>query len=162
LSWRSAFFAQAASDNAVRVQLNASSVAYSHRLHYLQMVTEKLSRGYAISPRASAPPARTHKAFVRFLQSLKSVEHVQRSLGFDDVARFRMYIDSLLDLADRIERLAPNFAGYVAPNPEYPWWNPSTGEVFAPCESPFELFDPTSPKMVKLERIIDALLREAA
>ena len=68
-------------------------------------------------------------------------------------------IDSLLPLAERIQHLAPNYAGFTKPNPEYPW-NPSGVEsgVIAPCEFAFPDFSPRDPRMGKLMRLIEDLL----
>ncbi|HLL91058.1 MAG TPA: hypothetical protein VK324_17290 [Tepidisphaeraceae bacterium] len=58
-----------------------------------------------------------------------------------------------------MERLAPNLAGDVGPNAEYPWWDPATGDVYVPCDYDFSFFDPNSPRMIKLEQMLSSLLR---
>jgi hypothetical protein len=159
MSWREAFFAQALSEYAVRQQLNNAKVEYSHQLHYVQMVTEKLAKAYAVSMARDAPPVVSHAAFVRLLQTTKSRPEIRHQLGYEDAASFRQFIDSLLPLAERIERLAPNFAGTTNPNPEYPWEDRATGQVIAPVQFEFPEFDAKSPQMVKLERLLGALIR---
>lgn len=159
MNWRDAFLRQARSENDLRRRLNDPAVEYSHRLHYLQMVTEKLAKGFQADVSDPEPPPTSHHALVRLLQTLKGRRELRQQLGFDDAAVFKQYIDSLLDLADRVERLAPSAAGLTQPNPEYPWKNPKSGVVSAPIDFDFAFFDPRDPKMIKFEKLIDQLVR---
>ena len=104
------------------------------------------------SPRTCA------QRFVRLLQTLKHQSRTRQQLGFQDQASFRSLINSLLDLAHQIERLAPNFAGFTRPNPEYPWRDLGTGAITAPEEYPFTEFDPRQIKMIQMEALLDGLL----
>ncbi len=156
MSWKSAFLTQAASDNHMRHLLGAVAVPYSHRLHYLQMTAEKLAKGW-LARESNPAPIPTHSGFVRLLQTLKGRPDVRRALGIRDAAVFKAHIESLLDLADRVESLAPSAAGFGRPNPEYPWRDPATGDVIVPAEFPFLAFDPRGANMVKLDRLIDDL-----
>jgi len=161
MSWHDAFLRQAGSDESVRRRLNDSTTEYSHRLHYLQMVTEKLAKAFLVRPTDADAPPTSHKVFVRFLRTLKGLSHLQRQLGYNDVAVFRRFVDSLLDLADSIQRLAPNEAHLTQPNPEYPWRDLATGEVVAPVDYDFPQFAPSSSKMIKLEKLVVDILRIA-
>lgn len=161
MSWSVAFFRQARSDNAVRRRLNHPDVEYSHRLQYLQMTTEKLAKGFASTSTAEQPPPPSHKAFVRLLQTLKVRPEIRRRLGYADAARFRAFIDSLLPLAEQIEDLAPSSAGQSRPNPEYPWADPVTGIIHVPAEFRFAMFDPRNTRMIKLEQLVESLIRMA-
>jgi hypothetical protein len=162
MSWREAFLKQARSENRLREVLNDPQVEYSHRLHYLQMVTEKLAKGFMADPSDPQPPNPTHGAFVRLLQTIKGRPEIRRSLGYQDAQIFRQFINSLLDLAVRVERLAPGAAGTTAPNPEYPWRDPVTGVVHAPIDFDFAIFSPRDAKMIKLENLLDSLIRIAS
>ena len=159
MTWRQAFLAQAHSDDAVRRRLNRDpEVAECHQLHYLQVATEKLAKAYSCPP-SGGPPSQTHKGFVRLLQMLKDRPDLRRRLGYGtDTASFRRLIDSLLPLADEIERLAPSLAGLSQPNPEYPWFDSGAEELVAPADFAFTAFDAANPKMVKLQGLIKALL----
>jgi hypothetical protein len=161
VSWRDSFLRQARSDDNVRRRLDDPLVEYSHRLHYFQMVAEKLAKGFMTGPEEAEPPRASHNAFVRLLQTVKGRPDIRRQLGYDDAVVFRAFIDSLLDLADQIERLAPSAAGFTQPNPEYPWRDPATNTIHVPAEFDFQLFDPRNPKMIKMERLLQALLRIA-
>jgi hypothetical protein len=156
MTWREAFLAQARGDATVRQILNQAKVAYSHQLHYLQMVTEKLAK--ALMCKQNAPPKASHSAFVNGLRNLKGRPDIRRKLGYDNKESFYAFINSLLPLADKLERLAPTFAGFTQPNPEYPWQSTGSGAVIAPVDFEFEEFDPRLPQMVKMDNLIRQLL----
>jgi hypothetical protein len=158
MSWRSAFVRQARSEQEVRKLLNSAAIEYSHRLHYLQMVSEKIAKAFQVGPDDPKPPEFVHRGFVRLLQTLKSRSDIQRALGFNNKRAYEQYIASLLDLADRVERLAPSLAGVNQPNPEYPWMDVATQTVIAPVDYSFSLFDRGNTRMIKLEALLDKLL----
>lgn len=161
MDWRTAFLLQARSDFAIFQRLNDSPTDYCHRLHYMQMATEKLAKSL-LSPPHSDPPEASHAAFVRMLQVLKTRKDVRRQLGFRHTAAYRAYLDSLLELASRVERLAPSLAGPNEPNPEYPWRDSKTQDVIVPAQFAFDEFDLKNPKMLKLAALVGALLRIGA
>jgi hypothetical protein len=143
------------------MRLAGAGVEICHRLHYLQMITEKLAKAL-LTPRGGDEPApTTHMMFVQMLQSLKRRPEIQERLGYRTVSTFRNYIDSLLDLAGKIERLSPNLAGLSRPNPEYPWRDKAAKRVWAPAEFEFPELDSTQPRMLKMHRLVDDLLRLA-
>ena len=72
MNWRDAFIAQARSDHAIFERLNTPGVEHCHRLHYLQMVSEKLAKGILTRPTQFDPPEPTHAVFVRLLRVLKT------------------------------------------------------------------------------------------
>lgn len=150
-SWSQAFYRQARSDYEMYLLLNREGAPACHRLHYLQMCTEKLAKSYQSDPRTNSRPVRSHHAFVRFMQLVKSRPEFRRRYGRSN-DQFVAMIDSLLPLSRRIEELAP--AGdQDAPNPEYPWEDGDTVRV--PVEEAFANIDFTSPQMIKLLRFID-------
>ena len=155
--------AQARSDWAVLKRLSGK-VETCHTLHYLQMATEKLAKALLTSPCGADPAPPTHVIFVRMLQVLKARPEIRVRLGYGDAAQaFRKYIDSLLDYAGRIERLAPDQAGFDHPNPEYPWLDKPKRQVLAPCEYSFDQFYPrdkkTITKMAKIDMLVGELLK---
>lgn len=159
MGWHEAYLAQARSDELIRKQFAATRVSYCHRLHYLQMVTEKLAKAMLTQPGGDKPAPTSHTAFVRMLQVMKGRPDIREGLGFIDAKLFRNYIDSLLDLASRIQALSPDVAGLHQPNPEYPWEDPLTHHVQAPVDYDFAQFDPRDPKMIKIDRLVSDLLR---
>jgi hypothetical protein len=159
VSWRAAFLAQARSDNNTRKLLNRSKVEYCHQLHYLQMTAEKMAKGFLTEPTARNPPPFTHTAMVRFLRTLKGRPDVRAQLGFTNhAAAFSAFIDSLLPLAEQIQRLAPNFAGESRPNPEYPWRPASSDAVIPPAEFDFPDLTQSTPRLIQLVELIEKLL----
>jgi hypothetical protein len=161
MNWREAFFRQASSDHLIRQRLNTPAVEYCHRLHYLQMMTEKLAKAFLTGPDDQEPPQFSHVMFVRLLRVIRGRPDMRRVLGYSDSAAFRQFIDSLLPLADQIQRLAPSVAGTTQPNPEYPWKPAADQDVIAPADYAFPLFDPRAPRMIKLETLLDRLVNFA-
>lgn len=163
MNWRDAYLLQARDDDRVRRRLAADpAISMAHRLHYLQMVTEKLAKGLLASaspPSEGNHPPKTHVRFVRLLQVIKSRPDIRQILGFENRERFAAYINSLLPYAERVQRLAPSESGTAAPNPEYPWFDKEGGIVCVPAEHAFDLFDPKSPHMLKLEELVSALIQ---
>jgi hypothetical protein len=118
LWWR-----QARSDLITLKLLRRHGADACHQLHYLQMVTEKLSK--ACFWRAGTPPPRSHSGFAQFLRRLGGVPMSKRKqlieiFGFGRFKDFQNWIRAILPLAYSLERLAPALAR-DGPNPEYPW-----------------------------------------
>jgi hypothetical protein len=111
MNWHEAFLKQARSKDRIRRLLNRPDIEYSHRLHYLQMVTEKLAKWMLADPADSEPPPAVHNAIVRLLQTIKGRPDLRKRLGYSDASIFRAFINSMLDLAGRVEGLAPSSAG---------------------------------------------------
>ncbi len=157
MTWREAFLRQARSENEMRHRLNDPKVEYSHRLHYLQMVAEKLAKAGLSSPADADPPKTGHNAIVRYLQTLKGQAFMRRKLGMKRNA-YRKFIDSILPQAYSLERLAPSAAGITRPNPEYPWRDPGTGDISAPIDYDFPEFSPLRLETIRIDKMIDQLL----
>jgi hypothetical protein len=161
MDWHEAYLAQARSDYAVLKRLDKSDVPYCHRLHYLQMVSEKLGKAVLTPAGSNQPAPKVHRFLVRMLQTLKGDPVIRRRLKYGtNVGAFRNYIDSLLDLAAKIERLSPDQAGYVLPNPEYPWWTDKTkSQVVAPTDYDFPAFNPRDQKMTLMNLLLEELIK---
>jgi hypothetical protein len=153
MGWHESYLIQARSEYAVLQRLSRPGVEYCHRLHYLQMVTEKLAKAMLTAVDTATAAPTSHAMFVRMLQVLKGRPEIRRQLGYSDAGIFKAFIDSLLDLAARIERLSPDQAGLTQPNPEYPWQDRTTDQVITPAQHPFTEFDPRDPKMLKIDRL---------
>lgn len=148
--WRSAYLQQARSDHAMLLQLMKEGAPLCHRLHYLQMTTEKLAKGL-LTPPGDTAYERTHNAFVRFVRVAKVRPEVRRICGFEGKAdQFTAYVNSLLPLAGDIQSLSPE--GEDHPNPEYPWM--IHGIIYSPAEFAFDNFQFTHPKMTKMIEFI--------
>ena len=148
--WRTAFLAQARSEYALFQQLrNDKSVAPCHKLHLLQMATEKLAKAFGTPP--GQRPPRTHKAFVNFVQTAAANPRVRRASHFAQRGQFAAYANSLLPLAQSIEDLSPE--GDDHPNPEYPW--EQNGQVVSPLEHDWRGLSLQSVPMLKLLQFLD-------
>lgn len=155
MTWRKAYFIQAQNDYLIFSEFKKRpDISMCQKLHYLQMATEKLAKAFLSSP--TDKPPNVHKALVRFLQMSKRRPEIRRQLGFENRHEaFRPYIDSILDLAGRIESLAP-VGGLERLNPEYPWVNGSDS-VIAPANYSFPEFG--HQELVKFQNLTDSLFR---
>jgi hypothetical protein len=136
MNWREAFLIQAWSDYEVFKKLNGDDLPPCHRLHYLQMASEKLAKGFLCKGN-DHPPKKTHFALVRFLQTSKHNPKWIKRLGYEGQNQVcASKIDGLLPLAEKIERLAPQGGDIERINPEYPWLD-NEGMVNCPARCSF-------------------------
>jgi len=137
VSWYYAFLSQAWSDYQVFEDLNESRHPNCHKLHYLQMTTEKLAKACLMEINGNSPPKTVHKAFVGFLRCTKSYPLWKKRLGYGHKKQaYAAYINRMIQIADKIEKLAPAISGTSQPNPEYPW-SPCAGDVRCPADYDF-------------------------
>ena len=158
MTWAEAFRRQAASDYQVFKQFSASGskVAGCHRLHFLQMATEKLAKSFLIGV-ASDPPKKTHLALVAFLRTISTNRDIRGRFKFGNHPKqFQAYIDSLIPLAERIQALAPLGGNLERPNPEYPWLS---GQQEVICPADYDFRELTESEIVRFARFIDTLLK---
>jgi hypothetical protein len=153
--WQAAFLKQAQSDFAIYELLQSQDVAVCHQLHYLQMLTEKLSKG--LTQQTGFPPTK-HKAFVDFLRIAKGRSDIQRLTGIRKKDRHQAFMNSMISTADQIESLAPKGGeeGLKHVNPEYPW--EQGGVVITPAEYAYTHLQLDSPKLIKLLSFVRLLL----
>ncbi len=130
--WQAAYFRQARSDYEAFQLLETSSAAFCQQLHYLQMTTEKLAKGFASSPGGPQQP-KVHRGYANFLQQIKRRPELHR-LFPGGPKQMNSYVDDLLPYAHLIENLAPTNAN-GGPNAEYPWQTPAG--VIAPADYAF-------------------------
>lgn len=83
LDWRTAYFQQARSDYDVLLKLiGEQDVPACHCLHYLQMTTEKLAKGFLTQPGGTRYP-KTHNAFAQFVKKVAQLNpDLQSVCGF--------------------------------------------------------------------------------
>jgi hypothetical protein len=144
--WRLAHFLQAQSDYALFKRLDDPQVPICHRLHYLQMTTEKMAKGF-LTPPGGPRPERVHNAFVRFVRLVQRTPALRRVCDCKP-DQMEAYVNSLLPIAAAVEDLVP-VGDQDRPNPEYPWQ--AGANIFVPVSHAFSDFDPkTNPKMRKL------------
>lgn len=155
MSWRDPFLQQAQSDYDMFRRLNDPDVPFCHRLHYLQMATEKLAKGYFCNG-SSDPPPKTHFVLVRLLKTIKGRPEIWEKLGYGrQYLAFSSYIDSLLDVAGKIEQLAPVGGNFDKLNPEYPWLE--NGQVQCPVQYTYSEFRQTD--LIRFKHFIEAIFR---
>jgi hypothetical protein len=157
MNWRQAYFCQARSDYDVFRTLNDQRQPLCHKLHYLQMASEKLAKGFLCDPNGANPHRRTHYAFVNFLKVSKGRPDLRNRLGYGhNYKAYSAYIDSLLPLAERIEKLAPVGGDFDTMNPEYPWID-ARGDVICPANYNFPDFGKT--ELAQIQKLLSGLFR---
>lgn len=133
---------QTRSEHRVLTMLLESEFDTCQKLHYLQMVTEKLSKAY-FEGRPSNVMQNSHKAFRQFVKNFgigwnaKTKRAFAKELDFRDFRALEAWLERIDDLIYEIERLAPAL-NKDGPNPEYPW--PRTNPQFAPATFSFPLW----------------------
>jgi hypothetical protein len=139
MNWHDAYLTQAWSDFQIFREMNSSRYPNCHALHYLQMATEKIAKGF-MSKRSLEPPRKlTHYSLVNFLKASKSQPDWREKLGYGhNFLAYGSYIDSLLPIAGQIEKLVPEGVDRI--NTEYPWIN-GEGDVDCPCKCDFAFID---------------------
>jgi hypothetical protein len=156
--WRDAFFNQAWSDYTIFQVMNESRYPRCHMLHYLQMTTEKLAKGYLSDfSGEDAPLKKTHIAFSLFLKVSKTKGSIHELLGYDrNSPRYHALIDGILPLARKIEHLAPIGGSISQVNPEYPWEH-DDGSIRYPAD--YDFADFSKKDIVRIRRLISDLFR---
>jgi hypothetical protein len=81
MDWHEAYLVQARSDYAVLRGLGLQNADYCHRLHYLQMASEKLAKAMLTAPGDDQAAPISHVMFVRMLQVLKGRPEIRRQMG---------------------------------------------------------------------------------
>lgn len=120
---------QAASDYAMIGRLKGSPEC--HRVHYLQMATEKLAKVYHC--RHGPPSSLSHHVLEQFLRSIEIRADFHELFGYSRANSFALVWPKILALAIEIQNLAP--AGNTGANPEYPF--PRAAPTTAPVDHPF-------------------------
>lgn len=149
MDWRTAYLEQAKSDYTMLLKLNREAAPLCHQLHYLQMATEKMAKGFLTQTGGIRYP-KTHNAFVIFVKLAARAPDFRAASRFKDRGQFSAYTTSLLEMARKVEDLSPD--GGDHPNPEYPW--EENGIILLPTEYAFDDLALENPKMVKLMKFI--------
>lgn len=150
-----AFWDQASSDHAMFRLLSEHDQPVCHKLHFLQMCAEKLAKAYFFGT-LTPPDLDSHAVIVKFLRAIASGSEIRKAFGIDPRRAFKAHVESMLPLAEALERLAPALAG-DGPNPEYPW--PRHNPVIAPVNHSFALWQMLqTPKGRRFLQFLDQLL----
>ena len=154
--WRSAYFTQAEADYRLfRKLAKQDDVPLCQKLHYLQMTTEKMSKGFSTQPNSGKYP-NTHKAFEEFIEDVaKKERRLWRLCGFrpSEAKKFNAYLKKVGAKAKLVEALAPT-GGASRPNPEYPW-ETNSGAIITPVEYDFPDLDLYDNKMQDMLGFLD-------
>jgi hypothetical protein len=158
-NWQAAFLRQARSDWEAYQKTTELEWPNCQCLHYLQMVTEKLSKAFLVAGDTKLENLTgSHAAFVKFIRIMSGNRNLQRALGMNK-SQQKAKFKALLPLAREIELLAPALA-QGGPNPEYPWEDPS-GKILAPVDYSFPLMQrlQKTPQGIQLLKYIEIFLK---
>jgi hypothetical protein len=153
--WADAYAEQSSSDfNVYRLLFTSPDIPICHRLHYLQMASEKIAKAYQFRDLTSSQSKLTtsHVAFSRFIEGFLSSPQIRNEYQGRD-AQLKRFKQSARNLAREIERLAPAVDSEHSPcNSEYPW--ESGGAIVIPCKYAYPnlalLRDPTGANFLRL------------
>jgi len=154
MDWGEAFLLQAKSDYEIFRLLNKSGQNLCHKLHYLQMASEKVAKSFLCKKGGLAKPQKSHKVLTNFVHISKGHPAIREKLGYqDNYLAYKAYIESIMDIADKIENLAPS-GTKERPNPEYPWIIDDV--VYSPLE--YEFADINKIALIKFQQFLARLL----
>jgi len=156
--WQTAFLQQARCDWDAYQRTRQAAWPSCHRLLFLQMATEKLSKALLVGGHSKLETiAQSHAAFVNFMRVVGDNRKLQEALGMKK-AQLRARFKRLLPLAYEIELLAPALAR-GGPNPEYPWQD-SSDKILAPVAYPFPLMNQLqkTPQGVQLLKYLEIFI----
>lgn len=153
MTWKIAFLQQAYSDYKLFLHLQQDAAPFCHQLHYLQMTTEKLAKGYLAYD--NNRPEQIHNVFLKFMRSIRGNPELSRLYGCSP-RQFREFIDSLLPLAKQLEEVAPA-GGKDKPNAEYPW--ELDNSIYVPATYNFPGLSFTGVQMIKMLKSIELYFR---
>jgi len=157
--WQMAFLKQARLDWEAYQRTSQAVWPTCHRLLFLQMASEKLSKAVLITGHSSLETiTQSHAAFVKFMQVASKDRKLQKVLGMKK-SQQKAQFKTLLPLAQEIELLAPALA-QSGPNPEYPWKDAS-GNISAPGDYSFPLMKRLreTPQGIQLLRYTEIFLK---
>lgn len=158
MNWQEGYLRQAKSDYAIYTGMNERNDPLCHRLHYLQMASEKLAKSF-LCIGYDKPYKKTHYALVRFLSYTRSNPNIRRLLGYDRNPRaYSVYVDSLLEFAQQLELLAPVGGDKDRINAEYPW-SDENNQIQVPNDYAYNEFERSN--IVRIQGLLSALFRIA-
>lgn len=153
MTWAQAFRRQAESEYGVYKWLSEkeSALPTCHRLHALQMATEKLAKSY-MAGSDDVVPKKSHAVFEGFLRLIASNRDIRKRFGYEGRhEQFKATVYALLPFARKVQSLAPS-GELDQMNAEYPWQN-AQQKVVCPADYGFPEF--TKSELIRLATFID-------
>ena len=133
-----------------------------HRLHYLQMATEKAAKAVVHALGGYLPSQGYSHAFVRSLVQALKQGAIGSALGWSGFRQYKAMLESVRPLLHAVDQLRPTEDLYH-PNAEYPWLERAAGRADTwrvPAEHSFDV-DPRSRQytnlIVFIRRLLDRL-----
>ncbi len=150
--WARGYAKQALSDLEAREILVSGNAEKCHRLHFLQMASEKVCKAYLTMANGHENVRKTHAYVAR---NLPIIARQFYTIINDDNEISRWEISEIRRIAREIEVLAPacDENDIRKDNSEYPWQD-GKGEVQIPCEYNFPNINDKSRTIIRLIRLI--------
>jgi hypothetical protein len=152
--WARAYARQALSDLDAREKLSIDGADKCHRLHFLQMASEKVGKAHLISANGRDKVRRSH-AYVE--KNLPIIARVFYGKTNAEARMTQWETAQIKKIAAEIELLAPGRSDESTrqDNSEYPWED-AQGRIRVPCEYNFPNVDDSveNKAIVKLIRLI--------
>ena len=157
--WQIAFLKRARSDWEAYQRTHEQMWPTCHRLHFLQMATEKLGKALLVGGETALEEiTHTHSALVKFMRIVGKNHRLPLNMGMTK-SQLQAHINRLLPIAHEIERLAPALAR-DGPNPEYPWLSPLE-KIHVPVEYSFPLANMLqTPHGIKVLKYVETCIVE--
>jgi hypothetical protein len=153
-SWARAYARQALSDLDAREALVEAGTHKCHRLHFLQMASEKVSKAHLTKANGHDNVRKRHDYVAKHLPTIARIFYAAMNDG-NEIRSWE--IGEIRRLAKEIEVLSPACDGgdLREDNSEYPWED-GRGSICIPCEYSFPRIDDESRAIVRLIRLIRA------
>ncbi len=153
-NWSRAYARQVISDLQVREMLIEQGAELCHRLHFLQMASEKVCKAHLSAGSDNQDVRHSHAYIAAVIPVLARQFYSRRNLR-SPLSHWQVV--QLRRLANEVELLAPACdAGESRPdNSEYPWLD-AQGEIQTPCEYRFPNIDDRDKSITLLVKLLRA------
>jgi len=152
IKWAKSYAIQALSDLDTREMLISANAAKCHRLHYLQMATEKACKAHLTMMMGHENVRKTHGYIVSNLPIMARNFYANIN-NSKEISRWE--ICAIKKIAKEIQVLAPacDDGDMREDNCEYPW-DDGKGNIQIPCKYNFPNIDDSARNVVRLIRLI--------
>lgn len=150
--WVRAYALQALSDLAARDSLIEAGAHKCHRLHFLQMASEKTCKAHLVAGSGPGAARKTHAYVEKVLPIIASSFYAKLN---EDSKMRDWQLKRIRHFAREIEMIAPacNAGDAREDNSEYPWID-GHGDIQTPCKYNFPNLDDLDKSIVDLVKLI--------
>jgi hypothetical protein len=134
--WDAAYLRQAESDFRVFLLVkDREEVEACHKLHYLQMATEKLAKAFLSFRTQGRRQPSVHDVLILFVKATIKYAPVARAFRMASLSDYGEYVrQNILPVTAELQDLYPK-GSEDKPNVEYPW--EANGQLYTPTDYSF-------------------------